>query len=252
LTVCCGPEGTESTGAAGALSPYSYTLDPSGNITQFQPGNKAAAYNSVNKLLTLAGQPYSSDANGSLLNDGQRLYTWYAEKRLVGIAYTALPGKHTKIAYDGLGRRAAITSTTGSTSVTTNYQWCGAQICQARDAATNTLQHAYYPEGELLGNGTKLFTGPDQIGSVRDGFAVSALSTTAQAYNYEPYGNPTQTPSDARQPDLRYGGLSTIRTAGSIWRTTAPMTRAPRVGCRGIRSVRPVVITSTHTFGATR
>jgi RHS repeat-associated protein len=196
-----------SAGAAGALSPYSYTLDPAGNITQFQPGNKGAAYNTVNQLLNLAGQPYSSDTNGSLLNDGQRLYTWDAEKRLVGIDYSGLPNKHTRITYDGLGRRTAITTTTGSTSVTTNYQWCGEQICQARDAATNTLQHAYYPEGELLANGTKLFTGPDQIGSVREAFAVSALSTTPQAYDYEPYGNPTQAPSDARQPDFRYAGL---------------------------------------------
>jgi RHS repeat-associated protein len=191
----------------GVQSSYAYTPDPAGNITQFQPGNRNASYGKVNQLLNLAGQPYSSDANGSMASDGQRTYSWDAEKRLVGIDYVGQPGKHTTLSYDGLGRRSAITTTNGGSTTKTNYIWCGEKLCQTRNA-DNSLARSYFPEGEALaGVGANLYYGPDQIGSVRDAFVVTSLSTTAQAYDYEPYGTPTQAPIDARTPDFRFGGL---------------------------------------------
>jgi len=90
------------------------------------------------------------DADGNLLSDGVRSYTWDAENRLVGILYPGMPGKATAFAYDGLGRRTAISSTpAGGSAVTTAYLWCGSRICQARDA-TNATTREYYAEGEFV------------------------------------------------------------------------------------------------------
>jgi RHS repeat-associated protein len=196
-----------SANVARALSPYSYTLDPAGNITLFQPGSKAAVYNSVNELASFAGQPFVHDANGNLTSDGQRNYAWDAENRLVGVSYVGQPGKRTAFAYDGLDRRKVITTTTGGSAVSTGYLWCGSQLCQARNA-DNTVARSYYDEGEVIPAASmQLYYAPDQIGSVRDVLAVGATSTTAQAYDFDPYGNPTQVPVAGRMPDFRYAGM---------------------------------------------
>jgi YD repeat-containing protein len=101
-------------------------------------------------LTNLSGQALSFDVNGNLLSDGQRNYTWDAENRLIGISYPGQPGKQTAFAYDGLSRRTMITSTpTGGGATATSYIWCGAAICQARNAS-NAPTRGYYAEGEFV------------------------------------------------------------------------------------------------------
>ncbi len=74
-----------------------------------------------------------------------------SENRLVGIGYPGVSGKATSFAYDGLGRRIAITSTPagGGSSVTTSYLWCDSVLCQARDAGNATTRE-YLAEGEYV------------------------------------------------------------------------------------------------------
>lgn len=154
--------------------------------------NQLASYNNLNQLTNLAGQSLSYDANGNLLSDGQRTYSWDAESRLVGISYPGQPGKATAFAYDGFGRRTTIASTPsgGGSAITTGYVWCGPQICQARDA-TNAPTRGYYSEGEFVfGSPTQTYYyGTDQIGTVRRVFASAAASP---AYSFDPYGNALQ------------------------------------------------------------
>lgn len=162
---------------------------------------QTASYNNLNQLTNLSGQALSYDLNGNLTSDGQRSYTWDAENRLVGITYPGQPGKQTAFAYDGLGRRTAITSTpSGGGPVTTGYVWCGVRLCQARNGS-NALTRAYFDEGEFVAGTTaqSLFYGPDKLGSVR---RVFASTTSAPAYNYDPYGNALQTTS--RLTDFGY------------------------------------------------
>jgi len=227
--------------ASGQFSTYAYTTTPENFIAAIAetsdsatvypgPGTQTAAYNNVNARTTLSGQPFSYDANGNLLADGLRTYQWDAEKRLVGISYPGFPGqigKATAFAYDGLGRRTAITSTlagggprgTGSSawwphfyggggdsgiaSLTTNYVWCGARICQARNAY-NAPTREYYAEGEFVLGEPALpyYYGPDQLGSVRRAFASTS---SAPAYSYDPYGNPLQTAAPVT--DFVYAGM---------------------------------------------
>jgi hypothetical protein len=47
------------------------------------------------QLTNLSGQALSFDANGNLLSDGQRNYSWDAENRMVGITYPGQLGKQT-------------------------------------------------------------------------------------------------------------------------------------------------------------
>jgi RHS repeat-associated protein len=168
------------------------------------PGAQTAGYNNLNQLTNLSGQSLSYDANGNLLSDGKRNYTWDAENRLVGITYPAQPGKATTFTYDGLSRRTAITSTPagGGTPTTTSYLWCGLRICQARNASGPSRE--YYGEGEFVPGlpGQPYYYGTDQIGSVQ---RVFASTSSAPAYGYDPYGNPLQTTPPLTE--LGYAGM---------------------------------------------
>ncbi len=62
---------------------------------------QTASYNNLNQLTNLSGQALTFDANGNLLSDGQRNYSWDAENRLVGITYPGQSGKQTAFVYDG-------------------------------------------------------------------------------------------------------------------------------------------------------
>jgi len=197
-------------------STYAYTTTPENFIAAIAEtsdsstvypvtGTQTASYNNVNALTNLSGQAFTYDANGNLLSDGARVYTWDAENRLVGMTYPGQTGKATAFAYDGLGRRTAITSTPtgGGSAVTISYVWCGVRICQARNAS-NTVTREHYAEGELVPGSPAqpYYYGPDQFGSVRRAFESTS---SAPAYSYGPYGNPLQ--AAAPVTDFVYAGM---------------------------------------------
>jgi RHS repeat-associated protein len=202
--------------SSGQYSTYQYTTTPenfissiteSSDAASVAPGalTQSASYNNLNQLTNLSGQALSFDANGNLLSDGQRNYSWDAENRLVGITYPAQSGKTTSFTYDGLSRRTAITSTPagGGTATTTPYIWCGASICQARNASGATTRE-YYTEGEFVPGSPAqpYYYGVDQIGSVRRAFASAS---SAPAFSYDAYGNALQT--TAPVTDFNYAGM---------------------------------------------
>jgi RHS repeat-associated protein len=214
----------DSTGlSAGQYSNYTYTTTPENFITAIgeisdassvYPGSltQSGAYNNLNQLTNLSGQTLTYDADGNLLSDGQRNYTWDAESRLVGISYPGQSGKLTAFSYDGLGRRTIIASTPvgGGSAVTTSYIWCGVRLCQARDAS-NSPTRGYYAEGEFVPGSPAqpYYYGPDQIGSVRRAFASAS---SAPAYSYDPYGNALQ--ATAPVTDFGYAGMFTNADSG--------------------------------------
>ena len=172
-------------------------------VSEPTDSSQIASYNTLNQLTNLSGQALSFDANGNLVSDGVRTYSWDAENRLVQIGYQSQPGKQTSFAYDGLGRRTAITSTpAGSGGVTTNYVWCGSVICQARNAS-GTATRGYYSEGEFVpgGSGQGYYYGIDQLGSVR---RVFVSPSSAPAYDYDPYGSALS--SITQLTDFGYAG----------------------------------------------
>jgi RHS repeat-associated protein len=163
-------------------------------------GTQTASYNNLNQLTNLSGQALTWDADGNLLSDGTRNYSWDAENRLVAITYPGQPGTQTSFAYDGLGRRTAITGVSGTT---TSHLWCGSRICQARNAS-GAVTREYFAEGEYVPGSPAqpYYYGVDQLGSVR---RVYASTTNASAYDYDAYGNPLQT--TAPLTDFTYAGL---------------------------------------------
>ena len=167
--------------SAGQYSTYAYTTTPENFITAIAEASdtsavypsalsQTASYNTLNQLTDLSGQALTWDADGNLPSDGARSYRWDVENRLVGIVYPATPGKATSFAYDGLGRRVAITSTPagGGSSVTASYLWCGSVLCQARDPSNATTRECL-AEGEYVPGVTPEtdYYGIDQINSVR-------------------------------------------------------------------------------------
>ncbi len=202
--------------SAGQYSTYAFTTTPENFITGITEASdtsavypwalsQTASYNTLNQLTDLSGQTLTWDADGNLTSDGTRTYTWDAENRLVGVAYPGEPGKATSFAYDGLGRRVAITSTPagGGSSVTTSYLWCGSVLCQARDAGNATTRE-YLAEGEYVPGVTPEtdYYGIDQIGTVR---RVFASPSSAAAFSYDPYGVPLQV--TAPTTDFTYAGM---------------------------------------------
>ncbi len=172
-------------------------------------GTTALTYNVVNAL-TNAGFAY--DADGNLLSDGARNYSWDAENRLVAITYKGHPGQKTGFAYDGLDRRTKIIETPSSGKTATyDYLWCGARVCQQRAGAA-AVARLYYSEGEVVpavkpANDTLFYYGPDQLGSARDVSEISPLvSALGQPYDYDPYGNPIAAPT-GKTVDFRYAGM---------------------------------------------
>jgi RHS repeat-associated protein len=208
--------GIANTGlTAGQFSNFTYTTTPdfisgiteSSDTSAVYPAaaSQTATYNTLNQLTNLSGQPLTYDANGNLTADGQRTYAWDAENRLVGIGYPGVSGNATAFTYDGLGRRATVSSTPpgGGSATVTSYLWCGDDICQARNAGNTTLR-SYYDEGEYLPGppAQTLYYGTDQIRSVR---RVFASTTSAVAYAYDPYGAPLQ--ATAPTTDFGYAGM---------------------------------------------
>jgi RHS repeat-associated protein len=188
---------------AGQYTNFAFETTPENFITRMTqtsdarvaeptPSSQIIAFNNLNQITDVSGQTYSYDANGNLLSDGQRNYSWDAEDRLIKITYPAQSGSQTQFTYDGLGRRVAIgsTPTGGGSSATTNYLWCGDRICEARNSA-GALQRSYFDEGEFLAGspGQSLYYGADQIGSVR---RVFASDSNAPVYDYDPFGVPLQ------------------------------------------------------------
>ncbi|BCM19203.1 tRNA nuclease WapA [Mesorhizobium sp. J8] len=220
--------------SAGQFSTFDYTTNAGNQITQISETSDTAAlypsasaqsatYNNLNQLTNLSGQALSYDANGNLVSDGQRTYSWDAEDRLVSITYPVTPGKATSFSYDGLGRRVAMTSKPAiGSSVTTTYVWCDSSLCQARNAGNDTTRE-YLVEGELVPGASPAayFYGPDQIGSAR---RVFATSTSAPAYSYDPYGVPLQ--GTGPLTDVNYAGTLYNNDSGlglTLYRTYDPV-----------------------------
>lgn len=187
--------------SAGQFTNLQFETTPQGQIASVTETSDAppvypstltqtASYNNLNELTTLSGQALTYDLNGNLTSDGQRSYAWDAENRLTGITYPGSPGKATTFTYDGLDRRVTISETPagGGIATTTGYLWCGAAICQSRNASGARLR-SYYGEGEFVAGmpGQSLYYGIDQVGTVRRVFASGG---GAPVYTYDPYGVP--------------------------------------------------------------
>jgi RHS repeat-associated protein len=144
-----------------------------------------ASYDAANQLTQWGGATRTHDANGNLLSDGARTFTWNARNELVGVAGAASAG----FAYDAWGRRAA--RTLGAS--TTDFLSDGLNVVQELSAGVPTANL-------LVGLGldqsfarieptTQQSIVTDALGSA---IAVANDAGVVQAeYTYAPFGETT-------------------------------------------------------------
>ncbi len=151
---------------------YAYSYDPAGNrlLETFSATNQSQ-YNALNQVVA------SSD--GAL---GNVSYEWDAEARLTAINSGIA---RSEFSYDGLGRRSRIVEkTNGVVQSEKRYAWCGAALCEERDA-TDAVIRRFFAQGFTAG-GSNYFYTRDHLGSVRE--VVDGGGQVQSQYAYDPYG----------------------------------------------------------------
>lgn len=142
------------------------------------------------------------DANGNMTSDGTNSYTWDTENRLIQITYPGT-GNNSQFTYDGLGNKVKIVETSaGSVTSTKQFVCCGSQICEERNASSAVTKQ-FFGWGQTL-SGSNYFYTRDHLGSVRD--VVDSTGTVQAHYEYDMYGQPTQTIA-SQSADFGYAGM---------------------------------------------
>lgn len=129
------------------------------------------------------------DANGNLISDGVRTFTYDVENRLTSVAGGAVP---MSLDYDALGRLQTVTAN----GTATNFFYDGDKLI-GEYAANNTTLLRWYAHGmgadeplvwfEGSGYGARRWFETDRLGSI---VGVSDISGNVTPYTYGPYGEP--------------------------------------------------------------
>jgi RHS repeat-associated protein len=171
------------------IGDLSYSYDAAGRRSSVSgslaatslPSPAAGSYNAANELIQWAGSSFTYDANGNLLSDGARNYSWDSRNQLASLNSGA------NFQYDAFGRRVA--KTTGGT--TTRYLYDGVTPVQELTGGSSTV-------GLLTGLGIdEYFARADSTSASY--FLADALGSTVAltdasgaittSYIYEPFGS---------------------------------------------------------------
>jgi RHS repeat-associated protein len=102
-------------------------------------------------------------------------------------------GNVSAFTYGGFGRCVQIVeSTSGTTTATRRFVWCGTTRCEERDANNNVTKR-FSPEGEQIA-GNNYYSTFDRLGSVQE--MTDASGNIRAQYDYDPYGNQTKLSGD--------------------------------------------------------
>ncbi|WP_369979305.1 RHS repeat-associated core domain-containing protein [Xanthomonas bundabergensis] len=187
-----------------ALGSLGYGYDSSGQLVA-QTGTHAPqvlpvasgnnAFDDNNRQTKANNVALSYDDNGNLLNDGSRSYVWDDRDRLIRIEQggTAIAS----FSYDALGRRTAKTEN----GTTTQYLYDGLDAVQETQGSTVNpiltglgIDQRYARDD----NGGRTYFLTDLLGSTR--LLTNASGSAVQRYDYDPYGNTSQTSSSYTNP----------------------------------------------------
>ncbi len=165
---------------------FHYTYDAMGNrLTQDStilglPTSTSYTYDNANRLTSVAGVPYTWDANGNLLKDGTNTYTYDSANQL-----TAVSGQQSTVgySYNGLGDRLQET-VNGQTSQFTLDLASG--LTQVLDDNTYIYLYGNGLISQAKGSDTE-YPLDDSIRSVRQ--ITDANGTVTPTQNYDPYGD---------------------------------------------------------------
>jgi len=171
--------------AGGQLGVISYTYDVAGRRVSMGGGLAgitlpaavtSATYNANNQQTNWNGIGETYDLNGSLINDGTRVYTWDARNHLSAIGALTFQ-------YDGIGRRT-------KNAATNSILYDGPNAVEELSGSTLVAQMLKGDTDETFtrsdSGGTWSFL-PDALGST---VALSnSMGAIATQYTYDPFGN---------------------------------------------------------------
>jgi RHS repeat-associated protein len=138
-------------------------------------------YDIANRLIEVDGVSYTWDANGNLLNDGMRTYTYNHANRLVGVSQG---GDEYAFGYNGIGDRLKQTVNGDPTAYTLDLN---VGLTQVLADGTNAYMYGLGRIGEAQPDGW-MYHLPDALGSVRQ--LVDPPGGISLARSYEPFGSP--------------------------------------------------------------
>jgi RHS repeat-associated protein len=160
---------------------FHYSYDSVGNrLTQETlAGTNSYVYDIANRLIEVDGVSYTWDANGNLLNDGMRTYTYNSANRLVGVAQG---GDAYSFAYNGLGDRLQQTVNGTRTNYTLDIN---RDLTQVLHDGTNAYLYGLERIGEAQPDGWQyhLTDGLISVRQLSNPAAVIFLSKV-----YKPFG----------------------------------------------------------------
>ena len=143
-----------------------------------------------NRQTAFNAQTLTYDADGNLTNDGTNAYTWNARNQLTQIQQGATTTA--SFNYDTMGRRSEKTVS----SVTTGFLYDGPNVVQETQGSTiNPILTGLGIDERFARNegSTRSYFLTDALGSTTA--LANASGALIQQYQYDPYGNPTETAS---------------------------------------------------------
>lgn len=203
---------TRETLLDGTIIDYQYS--PVGNRTKkivTQNGTSTTTnytYDGADQLTNVNGQAYSYDANGNLLDNGNKKFIWDSEGRLTEVRKKSDNSLIAQYEYDSQGRRVKSTVN----SIVTNYHYDGdsIQVLYETDGsgALKTL-YTYSAEGLLLSM-TKVGQGTYYYHYNAHGDVIQLTDQAGNSvadYTYDAWGNIlTKTGTMATANLYRYAG----------------------------------------------
>ena len=188
-----------------------YETDAVDNLVEIRQGNNKLSLiaNGLNQIDRIESQRLQYDANGNLLNDGQRSYQWDGADRLIQIT-DLQTGVSSEFTYDGYSRRTTEIEKDANGQITKALKniWCGEMLCAQQNATSQTINR-FFAQGEVQ-NGKIYLYAQDQVGSVYA--LIDSQGKVAGRTAYDPYGNITM--QAGTQPIMAYAGLYQHKESG--------------------------------------
>ncbi|WP_075186660.1 RHS repeat-associated core domain-containing protein [Teredinibacter haidensis] len=213
---------------------YGYSYIPSSQISQLTTSNTAYApiasqqnktyvANGLNQYTDVSGAIHRYDDNGNLIDDGQTVYTFDQENRLVKAAVKNGGALKAELWYDPLGRLYKVQGP----SATTQFLYDGDELVAEFNNTSTTVQQRYvhgisiddpvaWFQGNLVTESNKRHLRANHQGSI---VAVTDNNgNKLQIPRYDSWGNPEST------PPVRFGytGQAWIPELG-LWHYKARM-----------------------------
>ena len=194
----------------------SYEYDAAGNrIKSVENGvTTTYVYNSLNQIVSANGFDYVYDANGNLLEDEKRIYTWTADNRVASEKLKST-GQLWEYGYDALGNRVSSKTNGVTTSWTVDAN--GNVLAEYVDGVWN---RTYY-QGDLLAgftdkDGNTYYFASDTLGST---LSVSGSDgAVVNSYSYDPFGNVLNSTEGVENDFTFVGGYGLMKNdSGTIY-----------------------------------